>query len=545
MITYLQTHMRRHGKLLLIVVMGLVIVSLLYFGPARSVDSRATSDFKIYGRTLSRADFDNVEDAYALLTSFQIGRPVHRTDIDNPEDRRQILMELALAEKAHQLGIRVTDEEVGEHIRALPAFQDNGHFNEQRFNEMLSSELPKRHLSEKDLQEIVSMKIALARLNELISTTALIAPSEVDDYLRMFNEKIDVAVAKFEEKNFKPTALPPEADLQAFYKQNAERFRIPKKIKVVYAEFPVPAASSKITDDELRSMYDQNVARMGGRDGGAPPFEQVKELLRKAVLQQHQQEAVNKVGRDATDFSLKFATDAREKPDFKALAAADRLKTGETGYVSGPPDLKGIKQPEAFAAEILKLSRENPVSLPVPAGDVIYVAHWLDTQESSVPEFAQVKDKVAELWKRDAALKSARETGMAARARFAQMTSEGKTFQQATQALGLRWDTLAPFSLREIPREDPNRFFKQAAFAVRTGSAGDFQPDATGGFFVFVKNRQAVDAAKVEDQRPEIKALLDRNERSLTLYEFRRKVIEESGLLPHFADAGAEEAPSP
>jgi peptidyl-prolyl cis-trans isomerase D len=536
MITYLQTHMRRHGKLLLIVVMGLVIVSLLYFGPARSVDSRDAGNYSIYGRKVTQADFDTVQDAYAFLMSLQYGRPIHRNDVDNPEDRRQILMELALAEKAHQMGIRVTDEEVGQHIRALPVFQANGQFNEQHFNELLSNELPKRHLNEKDLQDIVSMKIALARLNELISTTALIVPSEVDEYLRLVNEKLDVVVAKFDEKNFKPTAPAPDAQLQAFYKENAERFRIPKETKVIYAEFPVPASDAPVTEDELRAMYAQNVERMAGKGGTPPPFDKVKELVRKAVLQQHQQEALNKIGRAATDFSLKFATDSKEKPDFKALAAAEHLKTGETDYVASPADLKGIKAPEPFAAEILKLSKENPVSLPVPAGDLIYVAHWLDTRESSVPEFAQVKEKVVELWKRDAALKTARETGKAARTRFGQMIAEGKNFQQATQALGLRWDAIAPFSLREIPREDPGRFFKQSAFGVRAGAAGDFLPDPSGGFFVYVKSRKSVDISKVEDQRPEIRAMLDRNERSITLYEFRRKVIEESGLLPYFAD---------
>ena len=202
--------------------------------------------------------------------------------------------------------------------------------------------------------------------------------------------------------------------------------------------------------------------------------------------------------------------------------------------------MKGIKAPEPFAAEIGKLSRENPVSLPVPADDVIYVAYWVDTQESFIPDFQQVKNRVAELWKRSAALNAARDTGKAARGRVAQMLAEGKSIEQATKAMSLRWETLAPYSLRDIASNDPNRHFKQSAFGLRAGTAGDFQPDPTGGFFVYVKSRRPVDTSKMEDQRPEIRALLDRNERALTLSEFRRKVIEESGLLPFFADPGTE-----
>jgi SurA-like protein/parvulin-like peptidyl-prolyl cis-trans isomerase-like protein len=542
MIAYLQTHMRRHGKILLILVMGLVIVSLLYFGNARPVHEGGQGNYQVYGRNISKADFESAKDAFAFFLSLQYGKPIHRNDVDNPESHRQILMNLALAEKAHRLGIRVTDEEVGLRIRAMPIFQVNGQFSEQRFTEILANELPKRRLNEGNLQEIVSMQIALARLNELISTTALVSPADVDEYLRLLNEKMEVAVAKFDEKSFKSIAPPDENQLKAFYKENEDRFRVPKKIKVIYVEFPVPADATKPTDAELRAMYDQNVAQMGGQTGGTPKFEDVKELLRKAVNQQHQQETINKVGRIATDFSLKFATEGKEKPDFRALAAEEKLPVKETDYVSGPADLKGIKAAEHFAAEIAKLSKDNPVSLPVPAENVIYVAHWLDTRESTVPEFAQVKDKVLELWKRNAALTQARETGKSARAKFGQLLAEGKTFDQASKTLGLRWENLPPFSMRDIAPTDSNRFFKQSALSVRAGTAGDFHPDPTGGFFIFVKNKQPIDPAKLAEQRPEVEALLDRNTRGITLFEFRRKVLEESGLMPLFAEAeGADE----
>ena len=295
MITYLQTHMRRHGKLLLILVMGLVIISLLYFGPARSVNERG-GDYQIYGETVSKADFQKAVDSFAFFLSLQYGKSIHRTDVDNPEGRRQILMNLALAEKARRLGIRVTDKEVGQRIRSMPIFQDNGQFNEQRFNDLLSSEIPKRGLSEQNLQDIVSMQIALARLNELISTTALVTPADVDEYLQLINEKMEVKVATFDEKNFKAPAVPGDNQLRVFYKENAERFRVPKKIKVVYVEFPVPAVVAEATDEELHAMYQQSLEQLAGQGAAVPAFEQVKPLLRKAVIQQRQQEAVNKVG---------------------------------------------------------------------------------------------------------------------------------------------------------------------------------------------------------------------------------------------------------
>jgi hypothetical protein len=175
-----------------------------------------------------------------------------------------------------------------------------------------------------------------------------------------------------------------------------------------------------------------------------------KPLIRKAVAQQ---QAIDQTGKQATEFSLKFATDSQDRPDFKTYAAEQRLAVKETAYVMGPDDLRELKAPAQFAAEILKLS---------VGGDVIYVAHWVDTQESTVPTFEQVKAKVAEIWKRDAGVKLARETGRNARAQFAQLLADGKSSDQAAKALSLSLQSLPPFSLRDIAQEDPNRYYKHA-----------------------------------------------------------------------------------
>jgi hypothetical protein len=161
-----------------------------------------------------------------------------------------------------------------------------------------------------------------------------------------------------------------------------------------------------------------------------------------------------------------------------------------------------------------------------------------------VPDYEQIKGRLLEVWKRDAALKQARETGRTARAKFAQLLAEGKTFDQASKALSVPWQKIAPYSLRDIQPSDPDRFYKQSSFGLRAGGTGDFLNDPQGGFFVHVKNRQPVDLAKLEDQRPEIVALMDRNTQGVTLYEFRRSVIEEAGLMPLFAeDEGSASEP--
>lgn len=540
MITYLQTHMRRHGKILLLLVMGLTIVSLLYYGPARSSDHGGPGNYAVYGHTVPKSEFETAKDAFAFLLTLQYGRPVHRNDIDNPDGHRQILLNMALAEKARRMGIRVTDQEVAARIRAMPVFLDNGHFNEQRFNEILATELPKRRLSEQNLQDVISMQIALARLNELVSTTALVTPEEVDEYLRLLNEKVEVSIAKFDEKNFKITVPPSDEQLRAFYKEYAEQFRVPRKVKALYVAFPIKeSGGAEIPEEQLRAMYERNLAQFAAQGGAVKSFDEVKSLIRKAVSQQ---EAMDRTGKQATDFSLKFATEGKDKPDFKSLAAEQGLAVKETDYIGTMSELKGVKAPEQFVSEVLKLSSENPVSLPIVGDDVIYVAHWLDTKESSVPDFDQLKPKIIEVWKRDAALKQARETGRNARAKFTQLLAEGKSFEQASKSLSLPWQSIAAYSLRDIQPRDPDRFYKQSAFGLRSGTVGDFQNDPQGGFFVYVKSRQPADPAKLAEQRPEIAALMDRNTQGVTLFEFRRSVIEEAGLMPLFAEA---EGPSP
>jgi hypothetical protein len=156
-----------------------------------------------------------------------------------------------------------------------------------------------------------------------------------------------------------------------------------------------------------------------------------------------------------------------------------------------------------------------------------------------------VRSRVLEAWKQSWALKKAQEAGREARSKLEQLAAEGKPVDQAGKSAGISWINLPAFSFREIPQADPNRFYKQASLGIPAGKVGDFHPDADGGFFVYVKKRTPADLSKLGDQKFEAMMRLNEQTRTLVLYEFRQKVIEEAGLMPLFtsidsAAAGAQ-----
>ncbi len=547
MLISVQRHLHRTGKWILGLILVIMIISLLSWqkgiGPGQGGGSGR--DFRVYGKTVSRSEFEHAKDAQAFALTLQMGQPVHRNQIDD----RQVLATLALLEKARKLGIRVGDEEIAQRIRVMPVFQENGEFSENRLKSLLSNELMQRHLTEDDFRQIVADQIAVARMLELVSTTALVAPEEAQQRLNQMNEKTEIAVAKFDQKSFKAPE-PTEEQLKKYYEENGDRFKVGRKVKVMYVEFPIPPAPkpAEPSDEELRAMFEQQ--HLVGRDGAPVPFDQIKPLLKKAVAQQKEsiarQETADKAGRLATEFIVKFpATEgSKEIPDFRAIAQKEGLAVKETDFVGDPNDLKGMKNPIPLLREILKLSKDNPISQPISGDDAVYVAYWVDDHEAHIPDLKDVKSKVAQMWKTEWSLRQSQEAGKGARTKLEQLLAQKQAFEQASKAAGITWENLPAFTYRELKQNDPGAYYKKAAFGLPVGAVSEYLPDYNGGFFVYIKKREPASIAAVEQDLTRTMAALAQGTREIVVREFEQNVLREAGLMSIFEEIEKRSTPA-
>ncbi|MBV9463526.1 MAG: peptidyl-prolyl cis-trans isomerase, partial [Verrucomicrobiae bacterium] len=336
--------------------------------------------------------------------------------------------------------------------------------------------------------------------------------------------------AEYDAKSFAKAPEPTPEQLQSFYQAQQEKFRIPRQVKVAYVEFPIrDEAVTPPSDAQVQDFYEHHPEQFFDAQGRPQPIEKMKPLIQKAIVQQ---QSVDKTGKAATDFSLKFATDAGERPDFRKAAADAHLTLKETDFLGPESKPAGIDSPERFLDEVSKLSKDNPVTLPIVGPNAIYVASLLDSKESRIPVLDEIKAKIVSIWKENWSITQAREAGQKAREAFRQKLAEGQSPEQAAKAAGITWKNLPDLSFQQARADfnDPSRVYLQACGRLPAGAVSDFEPLPTGGFFLYVKQRKLENSAELMQQRPMFAATLAHSLQGIDWEEFQRATAEEAGL---------------
>lgn len=180
-------------------------------------------------------------------------------------DRRilqQMIDEEAALAEARRLGIEASDAEVRARILAQPAFQENGQFiGDARYREMLSMSNPPMRPS--DFEEQVRRGITLSKLQSALTDWVTVTDAEIEAEYRRRNEKVKLAVAAFPADRFLEATTATDAEVEAWFKDHTETYRIPEKRSLKYALIDTQAirARTQVTDADIRRYYEDNEAQ--------------------------------------------------------------------------------------------------------------------------------------------------------------------------------------------------------------------------------------------------------------------------------------------
>lgn len=253
------------GKIVLIAVMGLLIVSFAIWGIGDIFRGFGRSQVaKIGGAEISIEQFRQAYNDRIQQLGRRMGRPI------TPEQARaagldrqilaQLVAEIALDERARQLGLGLSDAEIARQIMSDATFRgSSGQFDRLRFDQLIrgAGYTEARYTNEQ-------RRLALRRqLAETITGDIPAPKPEIEALNRFENEQraIDYIVLGREQAGELP-APTPEA-LQTFYEERKASFRAPEYRKVTYLTLS-PAALAQWIDvplDDLKRAYEQRRAR--------------------------------------------------------------------------------------------------------------------------------------------------------------------------------------------------------------------------------------------------------------------------------------------
>lgn len=277
----------RKRRVVVKIVLAILIVPFALFGidayqrNFSGADEIATVD----GVTITRQEFSRAWQNQQERMRQALGRNFDAAMFDTPEARKALLDDLIaqrlLATYVAKGGLGVTDADLQRAILSIDAFQENGKFSLQRYDQLVRAQGMTPQMFEASLRQ----DLAMQRLGNALGESAIASKALARQAVALAAAEREVAEALFAPAQFAAQAkLAPDA-VEAYYKANPKEFEIPEQVRVEYVVLnqEMIAAQEPVTDAEVRKAYDDSVGpRAKEREAAKAKAEALLAELRKS-----------------------------------------------------------------------------------------------------------------------------------------------------------------------------------------------------------------------------------------------------------------------
>jgi peptidyl-prolyl cis-trans isomerase D len=384
-----------------------------------------------------------------------------------PQAAEQLISQKAIVAEAHRLGLRVSDEELRDDLLhgglGATLFPDGKFIGQEEYENLVQRNFD---VTIPQFEQLVKDDIAIRKLRALVSGSAFVGDPEVRAEFDRRNTKIKFDYAVLTQADILKGLHPADQELKAFYDRNKATYdnSIPEKRQIKYAivETAKPAATS-VTDQDLQAYYDQH------RDEYRLP-EQVKvtHILIKTPLPGPD----GKVDQKGVEEARKKAEDVLKQVkaggDFAKLAGqysedpGSAKNGGELGWIG-----RGRTVPE-FEKAAFSLPKGQTSDL-VKSSYGFHIIRVEDKQDAHVKTLAEVKSEVEAKVKGE---KATHATEVAANALLSQARTDG--LDKASAAKGAHVVSTGFFSRQDtLPGLEPTPELMETIFNEREKAPAD------------------------------------------------------------------------
>ncbi|MEE9515493.1 MAG: SurA N-terminal domain-containing protein [Candidatus Adiutricales bacterium] len=255
--------MRRHARSWMVNVMiGAIAITFIFWGAG---SFRRKSDLN-HVATVNDQKISVAEYQEAYRTMYEQVRAQYREvwnddflETLNLKERalQNLIDQRLVSQKAGRFGIKVSLEDLQQKIMATPAFQFDGVFSTEKYRSMLA----RNRMSPEIYEGHMRRELANSKLKNIISNFAKVSESEVRNFYRFTQDRVDVEFVTFEPEAFKDQVKYTTDEVEAYFEKDKEKYRIPSKVKVAFLAIRPKDFEEKVevSDDEIEEQYELNL----------------------------------------------------------------------------------------------------------------------------------------------------------------------------------------------------------------------------------------------------------------------------------------------
>lgn len=264
---------RNHNRVMQILLFILIVPSFVLFGLEgyNRFQEGGETVAKVDGREISRLDWDNAHKQTVDRLREQMPT-IDAKLLDSPAARygtlERLVQERVFAAAVEHNHLMVGDQRVARELQnneLIAALRGpDGKLDMQRYREVLS----RQGMTPEMFENSIRSEIASGQVLNGVLQTAFLPKAQANVALESYFGRREAQVAHFNAADFRGKVAPTDAELQAFYKENPQLFQAPEQANIEYVVLDPAAVSKGVTVNEadLRTYYDQNAARLGGKD---------------------------------------------------------------------------------------------------------------------------------------------------------------------------------------------------------------------------------------------------------------------------------------
>jgi len=259
------TYMRKNaGSWIIKVIFLAIIITFIFFygygdkqGPGEVVLATVGSQ-KITAEQYKTA-YANMLQMYQQMYQNKITDQVARTLGLRQNLFDEMIEQALLLQEAGRLKLLVSKEEIKHAVMKQAYLQENGVFSERRYEAVLN----RMKMTAAEYEQQASQEIMLASLRAMITQAVNVSEQELLEAFQLRGAKLTLDYLEFSQSDITEDMPVSESELQAYYDQNAETYRIKEMAQAQYIVFDPKdyAGRMSVDTEDILDIYNADQQR--------------------------------------------------------------------------------------------------------------------------------------------------------------------------------------------------------------------------------------------------------------------------------------------
>ncbi|MGY0625223.1 MAG: SurA N-terminal domain-containing protein [Paraglaciecola chathamensis] len=246
-------------------ILGLVILSFVFAGVGSYINSSAdTAAAKVNDDTISQADLERAYQNERGRMESQYGEAFAALTADSAylQQFRQGVLDRLIGDKlieqaAVDLGLRVSDAQIKQAIVAMPEFQFDGKFDNERYLAVLRQ----AGFQPNDFRDYMRVDMTRRQLSNALLGSEFTLLEETTQAYKLQQQTRDARYLTVPADMFKGDVTVSQSDVENYYQANITQFDTQQQVSLAYVELSVDdlLAGIEVSEDEAEQYYEQNI----------------------------------------------------------------------------------------------------------------------------------------------------------------------------------------------------------------------------------------------------------------------------------------------